>query len=1138
MPGDDGASDVPGNGGASATPGGDPIAELIARLREIGLDPDAEALCDAVWLARWTRPANSHEQTEPPAHPGVGPVSRGTPTPGGPVTTSGEPDIPPPPAPVRPQPYDGEGDRRVALFMADPVPQHGATRTGGSGRATALPVGVPAAPAFPATLELQRALRPLQGYRSAAPPLRKVLDETATAELSARAGGLILPVHRAVTRADARLQLVMDASSSMRVWGRMFAELEQVFGQLGAFWDIQVSHLHQGPDGAPAVSRSPEAYAAPLHSTDRLSDPTGRRITLLVSDCAGPLWHSGQAHRLLHQLSRQAPAAVLQPLPQRMWNRTRLPVTYGELTRGEALGGAAALRVRTATGRTAENRKGALPVPVLPPEPVALGAWARLLSGAGAGPVAGAVGWVRADQPPAPAARAGRRPSPLELVSRFRATASPAAGRLAVYLAAAPLCLPVMQLVQRTMLPGSGPSELAEVLLSGLLTRARQEYGTDGAQWYEFAPGVQESLLSPLGRDEAMLVLKHCSEYIEQRFGKGGPNFPALALAQLGGGDGGGDRSEAAGRPYGPGAGYPGGTGENGFNGAANLVPQPFAEVAARVLERFMPLPRQLALYGSRERTGPAEERPTHQAVNRARDLLSRFDREGMVQDLIDAVQFLRGATEHEQPTDRDPELWAEYAHCLLRLWEVQGGTDLLREAESAAERAVAHPGAVRERAVLARVLRSAAADRRRHGDRRGALDLLRRADREYAVACADPHLDDDKEALRLTLERVGALETQACLGGDSALLQSAVGMLEAFADAWPDRGERPPELPLAHGRILLRLSGATTDPEQARGYAEQSAQSLRAALEAAPEDGTAAPETARERVRILLDLVDALLRAGGDLDDVASRVDEALAVTREQGLRAALLVRAGRIHVARYADSGDPLELQDAAARFGDAAHRMPRDAPAHADVLAEWGDVLLRRAQLETGARSQDHLSRAIRVLRDCRTETPVGSDRLAHRILQLGRALMLRYRGRGDRVDLREAEYLFGLAAADAADALLAARCWLELGQAQFEAYQSLDRPARLDEAVDAFRSAAESAREAEEMAEIDRRRQEAVELGAQAHHWRGMSFEAAARPRAARDAYRSARAEWARLPDDMVSTSEPTARQTAQRLAELE
>ncbi|MYS12621.1 hypothetical protein GTW73_01445, partial [Streptomyces sp. SID4982] len=112
---------------------------------------------------------------------------------------------------------------------------------------------------------------------------------------------------------------------------------------------------------------------------------------------------------------------------------------------------------------------------------------------------------------------------------------------------------------------------------------------------------------------------------------------------------------------------------------------------------------------------------------------------------------------------------------------------------------------------------------RRRHGDRPAALDLLRRADREYAVACAAPELDPG-QALRLTLERVGALEAQWRLGGDSALLQGAVGMLEAFADIWPDRRDRPPDLPLAHGRLLLRLADATDDPGQARGHAAQAA--------------------------------------------------------------------------------------------------------------------------------------------------------------------------------------------------------------------------------------------------------------------------------------------------------------------------
>ncbi|MEU0966633.1 SAV_2336 N-terminal domain-related protein [Streptomyces sp. NPDC005917] len=1101
---------------------GDPLAELVRRLREVGLDPDTEGLSDALWLARWARPAvEAQEEQEVPGSGGGLPKGTVVPPkdPQGDTPSTDGASRPPRQSPAASE--TGGADRRASLY---PVPQqHGAGHRGRAGRVAGLPVGVPAAPALPAPLELQRALRPLQAYRSAAPPLRTELDETGTAEHSARAGGLILPVYRAVTRGDARLQLVLEASPSMRVWDRMFAELVQVFGQLGAFGDIQISHLHTGPDGEAAVSRSADVHAAPLHSADRLSDPTGRRITVLISDCAGPLWHSGRAHRLLHHLSRQAPVAVLQPLPQRMWSRTRLPVTYGELSRGETLGGATALRVRTPAGAASSGPRGAVPVPVLPPESVALGAWARLLSGVGAGPVAGAVGWVRADQPPAQAVRAGRTLSPIERVSRFQSVASPSAGRLAVYLAAAPLCLPVMQLVQRTMLPDSGPAELAEVLLGGLATRAREDYGADGTHWYEMEPEVQEALLSTLGRDEALLVLKHCSEYIEQRFGKGGPNFPALALAQLGNG--------GSGRPYTPpGTGYPA---RNGDSGDPTPVPQPFAEVAARVLERFMPLPEQFRLYGGRDTAARPGERPAHQAVDRARGLLARFDAEGMVQDLIDAVQLLRGATGHEEPVGADPELWAEYAHCTLRLWEVQGGgTDLLREAEGAAERAVAHPHARRERAVMARVLVAAATDRRRRGDRTGALDLLRRADREYAVACGAPDLDQ-REALRLTLERVGALEAQWRLGGDSALLQSAVGMLEAFADAWPDRRHRPPELPLAHGRILLRLSDATTDPEQARGYAEQASRSLREALEAAPE--------AADRVRVRLDLVDALLRAGAALDEAQNRVDEALEVTRRRGQRAALHLRAGRIRVARYAESGDPRELHEAAAAFASAAAEMPRDDAEYSQVLAEWGEALLRRAESETGDRASAPLSQAIRVLRDCRRETSTGNRELGHRLLLLGRALILRYRLRGDRVDLREAEYLFGLAAdeADEADApLLAAHCRLELGQAQYEAYRSLGRATRLDEAVDAFRLAAESAREAEGTARTERRRQEAVVLGAQAHHWRGMSYEAAARPRAAREAYRSARTQWSRLPEGTLGTGEPTADDTARRLAALE
>ncbi|QXE39050.1 hypothetical protein KQY30_11210 [Streptomyces sp. GMY02] len=1104
------------------------LTALVARLREAGLDPDAEQLCDAIWLAQQTGSG----------HPGTPPA-------GGTARTGTE-QTRPAPAPVTPANANGAGqeggpddeasrpagprdhDPRIALH---PEPRHGGPRVGsgpGSGSA-ALTLGVPAAPALPAPLELQRALRPLQRYRPAAPPVRRTLDEVATVELSARAGGLIIPVFRGVSRADALLQLVMDASSSMRVWERLFGELQQIFGQLGAFRDVQVRYLHQGPDGAPAVSRSPDPAAAPLSSADRLSDPTGRRVTVVVSDCAGPLWHSGRAHRLLHQLGRQAPTAVIQPLPQRMWNRTRLPVTYGVLSRGEGLAGAAVLRVSDETAAGPAAHPGALAVPVLPPVAGALGAWARLLSGTGAGRISGAVGWVRADHRAAPVPRPGDRMSSLQLVSRFRSAASPVAGQLAVYLAAAPLYLPVMQLVQRTMLPDSGPSELAEVLLSGLLSRSKSD-GADDGPWYEFAPGVQEALLGPLGRDEALLVLKHCSEYIEQRFGRGGPNFPALALAQLGDGRHGPlfprgslDDDAAFGTDGAFGADGVDGTDGGEPGGRGQRVPHPFAEVAARVLERFMPLPEQ---FTDRDPDGPGTGDPTtNAAVESARALLRQFESDGMVQYLIDAVQQLRAATEREAPGAADPELWAEFARGLLRLWEVQGGGELLREAVRAAERAVAHPRAVRERAVLAQVLHAAAEDRRRRGDRPGALELLRRADREYTVACAAPGLEP-AEALRLTLERVRALETQWRLGGDSALLQGAIGMLEAFADVWPDQENRPAGLPLAHGRTLLRLSGATGDTEQAQVYATQAARSLRKAL--APGTGQ---HTVSTQARILLDLVDALLRSGEGLEEAATLVDQSLATVRDERLLSSLRARAGRVRVARYERSGDPADLEEAAECFSRAARGTARDSRAHADLLAEWGSALLRRAELPDGA---PYTGAAVRVLRDCRTETVTGTARQAERLLMLGRALMLRHRINDDRVDLREAEHLFGLAAQEAGDPLTEARCWLELGRSHLDAYETLRRPARLDDAAEAFRDAADAARVAETELESLRQRLEAVGLRAEANHWRGMTYERAGRPRAAREAYRAARTEWRKLPDG----GGETARSTMERLAELE
>ncbi|MGP2442496.1 hypothetical protein, partial [Streptomyces sp. JW3] len=53
--------------GRPGPPGADPFAELVRTLREAGLDPDAEQLCDALWLAGWARRADPADVPVPRA---------------------------------------------------------------------------------------------------------------------------------------------------------------------------------------------------------------------------------------------------------------------------------------------------------------------------------------------------------------------------------------------------------------------------------------------------------------------------------------------------------------------------------------------------------------------------------------------------------------------------------------------------------------------------------------------------------------------------------------------------------------------------------------------------------------------------------------------------------------------------------------------------------------------------------------------------------------------------------------------------------------------------------------------------------------------------------------------------------------
>ncbi|MGR4882082.1 SAV_2336 N-terminal domain-related protein [Streptomyces sp. LARHCF249] len=1088
----------------SAGPPG--IRELAVLLRGAGLDPSAEELADALWLAaRMGRP--------------------GQPAPGAEVSVP-EPEADDPVSlPEDPERVDPETEDPVRLYAPGPrrAGEAEAEFAGEPPGERGVPVRVPGAAALPRILEIQRALRALQRHRPPAPPIRTVLDEPATAEASARALGLVIPVLRPESRREATVRLVMDASPSMAVWQDMFEELRSVCERLGAFRDVQVHYLHRLPDGTAALGRGPVPGAG-LRSGDQLRDPTGRALTMVVSDCAGPLWREGAAQRLLHRWAECTPCVVVQPLPQRLWGRSWLPTERGTLSRIEGSGGK--LKFRSDRPPLPGRPTGGLTVPVLPPSAIALGAWARLVAGLGTGPVPAEVGRVLAAHPaaPLPPPRAVRPPR--ELVARFRSSAAPRAVHLAVYLSAAPLTLPVMRLVQRTMLPDSEPSDLAEVLLSGLLRRSPETPG----QWYEFAPGVQDVLLGPLGRDEAALVLKHCSEYVLTHFGRGVRNFPALAVSQLTGAppaaaDGGPGPGPGTGSGSGPGP-WPGpgpGLGPGLAPGLApgdaeripaeripaGRLPQAFAQVSAKVVRRFLP--------GMPEESGPPVREPAAPpapparagAVRAARERLADADRDragdadGDARALYEAVAVLRRAVAAPAgPGDPPEEAETELAGALLRLWAAQRDPELLAEAE----RTVTGLRTAPARAVLGRVLyeRALAA--------RPRADLLAAADREFAAAgaSADPGLRRDCAVRRAeTLIRLSALrEDPGALREARDALEPLSGTAGADGDGAPH-----PELQRALGRVLLALLPHTPDPAERTALAEQAA--ARLAVTGLTGDDAAGRGT---RARTRVELAGALRYLPGRLEEAAEELSEAFEEAGgDPDLRVAALLCLARVYRARYQRDADPEALEDAAQAYGRARRLIPRDAEAFGELLPEWGDVLLERARAADGRR---FTGAAVRVLRESRAAVPQSDPGAARRLLRLATGLRLRHTYEGDAVDLREAEYLLELAVRQSRSPLERARAWRDHADVQLEIHGHTRAADRLDRAADSYRRSWRAALEADR----EERQDLAVQLAARVQELRGEVLERLARPRAALDAYRSALELWARLGPDAQGRAE--------------
>jgi hypothetical protein len=304
------------------------------------------------------------------------------------------------------------------------------------------------------------------------------------------------------------LAVLIDASASMALWEGSAAELLHVLTRLGAFrnvlaWSFDADEM--APRFRPYLRRG-VAGPGGTSSAEGLAAPGERRAFLIISDGVGEAWRQGTMTHALGRLARRSHVSIVNPLPHRMWHRTGIQTVsmYHRVT-----GAKDTLRVRhSRTPWSLPERLRWLPVWHLDTDE--LGAWARLLAGTGDRDEPGQSMAVRPPKTyPPELPGVAETAIPAEQVARFRASVSSDAFALATQLAAVPLSLPVMRMIQETVAPGAGTDQLAEILLSGLLVRASPRVpGEDPDQIvYDFARGIREQFLSALTRTEVLISL-------------------------------------------------------------------------------------------------------------------------------------------------------------------------------------------------------------------------------------------------------------------------------------------------------------------------------------------------------------------------------------------------------------------------------------------------------------------------------------------------------------------------------------------------------------------------------------------------------------------------------------------------------
>ncbi|MBO3459769.1 formylglycine-generating enzyme family protein [Aetokthonos hydrillicola Thurmond2011] len=485
----------------------DKLKQLISVLSD-KYNLTGEDIADFLWLALKQKPFLDKDDISQPK-----PEKQDN-------TTTNKKRIIPPPSDSTPHKKEPTKEPSATIHPPKPTDED---KSPASSSEKTLPFRHTDPPSLPKQLEFAKAFRALMLKVDSGK--RTELDEIATVKQTAEQG-ICIPVLKSQLEPRFDLALVVDENSSMVIWRKTVQELQQLFESYGFFRQVQIWGLTKDDEGKIKISTK-IGKREHFKNPQELIDPTQRRLILIVSDCVAQFWFDGAILSTLQDWTKHQPMAIIQMLPDWMWLRTGLRIgAYVELVNSTLGSPNRNLSIRELLlWKDIDLEQGIkTPVVILNLESASL--WSSLVAGIRDKVTPGFVLPSKSEFTPAsqlPQSQVSQL-SAEQRVNRFRKISSPFGRKLAGLLMAAPvITLPVVRLVQNTLLPESLPVHVAEVFLGGLLKPLAEittDTNPDEVIFDVMHDDIRKILLEDAPFGDSEFIFDTISIYIEKSIGK------------------------------------------------------------------------------------------------------------------------------------------------------------------------------------------------------------------------------------------------------------------------------------------------------------------------------------------------------------------------------------------------------------------------------------------------------------------------------------------------------------------------------------------------------------------------------------------------------------------------------------------